>query len=118
MGQFHFDPVTYLDMVVAEVPTYLELQRQVADATRGLGARDILDLGVGTGETAAVVLPLHPRATLVGIDESAEMLEVARSRFPDASLRVSRLEDQLPGGAIRPRRLGPRRPSRRWAWHG
>ena len=58
----------------------------------------ILDLGVGTGETARHVLEVHPGAHLVGIDESPEMLAVAQSALPDADLREGRLEDRLPEG--------------------
>jgi tRNA (cmo5U34)-methyltransferase len=44
------------------------------------------------------VLDLHPRAALVGIDASAEMLAVASADVAGADLRVSRLEDPLPEG--------------------
>ena len=36
--QFHFDPATYLDMVLTEIPAYLELQEATAEATAGLAA--------------------------------------------------------------------------------
>lgn len=96
--QFHFDPDTYMDMVVAEVPAYRQLQREVANAAEGVDAGRILDLGAGTGETAAGVVAVYPTAELVGIDESEAMLEHAKTRFPDADLRVSRLENPLPDG--------------------
>jgi tRNA (cmo5U34)-methyltransferase len=98
-GQYHFDPVTYMDMILAEVPGYRDLQRRVAEAASGIDAGSILELGVGTGETASVVLAVHPAARLVGIDESESMLAVARDRFPAADLRVQRLEDPLPPGS-------------------
>jgi tRNA (cmo5U34)-methyltransferase len=69
-GQYHFDPATYLTMTPAEVPAYRDLQHHVAEATRSIDAGSILDLGVGTGETASVVLTVHPAARLVGIDEN------------------------------------------------
>lgn len=97
-GQYHFSPASYLDMMLAEVPGYRELQHQVAEATRGTGARSVLDLGIGTGETAAAVLAVHPAAHLTGIDQSEPMLAQARARFPGADLRVQRLEDPLPEG--------------------
>ena len=97
--QYHFDPATYLDMILAEVPAYTDLQRQLAEATTGIEAGAILELGVGTGETAAAVLAAHPAARLVGIDESEPMLARARDRFPDADLRVQRLEEPLPEGS-------------------
>jgi tRNA (cmo5U34)-methyltransferase len=96
--QYHFDPATYLDMITAEVPAYRELQRHLAEATAGIEAGAILELGVGTGETAAAVMAVHPAARLVGIDESGPMLARARDRFPAADLRVQRLEDPLPEG--------------------
>jgi tRNA (cmo5U34)-methyltransferase len=96
--QFHFDPDTYMEMVLAEVPAYRELQREIARATAGPDVRRILDLGAGTGETAEAVLAVHPTAELVGIEESPAMLEHARRRLPGADLLVSRLEDPLPEG--------------------
>jgi tRNA (cmo5U34)-methyltransferase len=98
--QFHFDPATYLDAVRAELPDYDELQDRTAQATEGINARSILDLGVGTGETIARVVQLHPSAHVVGIDENPEMLEVARQRLPEADFLVGRLEDPLPVGSF------------------
>jgi len=98
-GQYHFDPATYLAMVLGEVPAYRDLQHHVAEAARGVDAGSILELGTGTGETAAAVLAVHPGARLVGIDESEPMLALAGDRLPGADLRVQRLEDPLPEGA-------------------
>jgi SAM-dependent methyltransferase len=96
VAQFHFDPAHYLELMHDEVPRYVELQEETARATDGVTARTILELGVGTGETARRVLARHPGATLVGIDASAEML--AAASLPGADLRVGRLEDPLPEG--------------------
>ena len=101
--QFHLDAATYLERIRKEVPAYDELQDAVAEATAGIHAEWVLELGVGTGETSRRVLDLHPEAELVGIDESAEMLAAA-SIDVAADLRVSRLEDPLPEGN-RPRGL-------------
>lgn len=101
MGQFHFDPEGYLDRIRDEVPAYDELQERVAAATIGVEARRVLDLGVGTGETARRVLALHAEARLTGIDSSARMLERARATLPAGrvdELAVSRLEEPLPRG--------------------
>jgi tRNA (cmo5U34)-methyltransferase len=97
-GQYHFFPEAYLELIRSEVPAYDRLQDEVARATTWRPARTILDLGVGTGVTAQRVLAIHPDAHLVGIDESAEMLDAAREVLPGADLRVSRLEDTLPDG--------------------
>ena len=95
MGQFHFHPDEYLELMHSELPAYERLQDAAAAAT-GSHATRLLELGTGTGETARRVLARHPGATLVGIDVSADMLAVAD--LPGADLRVARLEDPLPGG--------------------
>jgi tRNA (cmo5U34)-methyltransferase len=97
MSQFHFHPDDYLELMHSEMPAYERLQDETAAAT-GSGARRILELGIGTGETARRVVARHPGAALVGIDASAEML--AAAGLPDADLRVARLEDPLPPGTF------------------
>ena len=96
--QFHFDPDSYLDMVRAEVPDYERVQDLVAEAAGEIAAHAILDLGTGTGETLRRVVQRHPDARVVGIDESDQMLAVARDLVPNADLRVARLQDELPDG--------------------
>jgi L-threonylcarbamoyladenylate synthase len=97
--QFHFDAESYDATIAAEIPVYDELQEQLQLAS-GDGAMRILDLGTGTGETARRLLAHHRGATLVGVDESREMLAVAAARLPAdrVSLVVSRLEQPLPEG--------------------
>jgi tRNA (cmo5U34)-methyltransferase len=95
VSQYHFTPERYLALIKEDLPAYDELQDAVAAATEGVDARRVLDLGVGTGETARRVLLLHPGATLVAIDSSAEMVAAATV---GGDLRVARLEDELPRG--------------------
>ena len=96
--EWKWDPETYLNSMLAEVPGYAELQEHAAAATDGVSARTILELGIGTGETTRRVLARHPGAALTAIDSSPEMLERGRALFPHADLRLSRLEDPLPEG--------------------
>jgi tRNA (cmo5U34)-methyltransferase len=99
VGQYHFTPDRYLESVQAEVPDYETLQERVAASTGEAGVRELLELGVGTGETARRVLGRHPGARLTGIDESPPMLERARTSLPRSTdLRVGRLQDALPAG--------------------
>jgi tRNA (cmo5U34)-methyltransferase len=100
VSQFHFDPETYLDLIEAEVPAYRRLQAEVAEATEGVAAASILDLGTGTGETLAAVLAHHPGSRALGLDEDPHMLDAARPRFADQSveLRRAQLADPLPVG--------------------
>jgi SAM-dependent methyltransferase len=99
--QFHFDPSTYADEIRADIPLFDAFEDAVVAATgEGGGARSILELGTGTGETAARLLERHPDASLVGIDVSEPMLAAARSRLPAgrSSLHEGRLQDPLPAG--------------------
>ena len=96
MGQFHFDPDRYLELMHAEVQGYDELQDEVVRAAEGLHAADVLELGTGTGETAARILALYPEARLTGLDSSPHMLAAARAKLGrDPLLIVARLEDPL-----------------------
>jgi len=92
---FEWDPEAYLELMHEEIPGYEELQDAVAVAASG---RNVLELGTGTGETAARVLARNPAARWTGIDASEPMLARAQERLPEADLRVGRLEDILPDG--------------------
>ncbi len=95
---WQWDPESYLGEILDEIPAYEELQERTAAATADFGAREILELGIGTGETTRRVLDRHPGTRLTALDSSPEMLERARARFPEADLRLARLEDELPEG--------------------
>ena len=100
MGQFHFHPDEYVQLMRSELPDYERLQDELVAATRAVAARRILELGSGSGETTRRVLAAHPDAQLVGIDASEEMLAAARETLAGApaTLRAARLEDPLPSG--------------------
>jgi tRNA threonylcarbamoyl adenosine modification protein (Sua5/YciO/YrdC/YwlC family) len=97
--QYHFDADSYADEIRADLPSYEALQDELAGAS-GSGARRILELGTGTGETARRLLARHPDAVLVGIDENERMLAVAGEALDGdrVELRVRRIEDPLPDG--------------------
>ena len=98
MTQWHWDPETYLKNMLEEVPSYPDLQAQTAAAAKDVPALTILELGIGTGETAKRVLAAHPDARLTAIDSSEKMIERARRVVPQVDLRLARLEDPLPDG--------------------
>jgi tRNA (cmo5U34)-methyltransferase len=99
MRDYHFTPESYLAMLREAVPGYDRMEDQTVAAT-GAGAKSVLELGIGTGETARRVLARHPEAKLTGIDASPGMVGVARDTLPShrVSLLVGRLEDPLPEG--------------------
>src|SRR3954462_2124650 len=96
MGQFHWDPDGYLEMVRVEVPDYDRIQDELARATDGIDARRVLELGTGSGVTSRRVLARHPHAHLTGVDSSEHML--AAADLPGADLRLQDLRDPLPDG--------------------
>jgi tRNA (cmo5U34)-methyltransferase len=100
VSEDHFDPGTYTEWIRQEIPHYDDLQESIATATEAVRATAILDLGSGTGETLARVLPRHRGARVVGVDESEGMLGVARARLTDydVTLLVADLLDPLPPG--------------------
>ena len=97
--QFHFDPATYTEEIRADVPEYDRFQDELVSAS-GTGARQILELGTGTGETARRLLARHPEASLVGVDVNPEMLAAAGEVLPRerVDLRAAALQDELPAG--------------------
>lgn len=102
MGQFHWDPDSYLSLMREEVPDYGRLQAEAVRASCEVQARSILELGTGTGETARRILAAHRRARLQGIDASEEMLVAARAALAgeDVQLDVGQLENPLPSGSF------------------
>jgi cyclopropane fatty-acyl-phospholipid synthase-like methyltransferase len=76
---------------------FVRREREYLDALlAGLApGATVLDLGCGTGRPmAAHVLACGHR--IVGVDQSRELLALARRRFPGATWIESRIEDYLP----------------------
>jgi tRNA (cmo5U34)-methyltransferase len=98
VGEWEWNPDTYLAEMADEIPGYEELQAAVVAATAAAQVTRVLELGTGTGETALRLKAEHPGSEWVGIDSSEAMLARASERLPDADLRLQRLEDELPSG--------------------
>ncbi len=94
-AQFHLSPETYLDEIRAEVPRYDELQEETIQAVP-FSPQRVLELGVGTGETARRLLERYPDAELTGLDSQPEM--VFKARELGIEVRLARMEDPLPDG--------------------
>jgi tRNA (cmo5U34)-methyltransferase len=77
------------DMVSRSVPMYAEIQRMLAELAAGFATEgsNIYDLGCSTGTTLTLLHEQLPvRANLIGIDNSAEMLEQCRSKLAERRL--------------------------------
>src|SRR5215510_6176356 len=95
MGQFHWKPDTYLDLIRAEVPRYDELQEQ-AIAAIPFAPERVLELGMGTGETTRRLIEAYADSWVIGLDSSPDMVFRAREMYDDVQL--ARIEDPLPDG--------------------
>ena len=97
--QYHFEADSYTDAIRADVPSYDLLQDELAGAS-GSGARRILELGTGTGETARRLLARHREHPFVLVDAHQHRVRVAGEALPRdrVDLRVGRIEDPLPDG--------------------
>jgi demethylmenaquinone methyltransferase / 2-methoxy-6-polyprenyl-1,4-benzoquinol methylase len=72
-------------------------RRALVDAVAPVDGQRILDVATGTGMVAAELLARAADCTVVGLDQSAEMLAGARARFaavPDYAARVELIEGQ------------------------
>jgi len=84
--------------------------RMVAVALEILSEREplstvALELGIGTGFFASRFLQRHKKATIIGIDGAASMIELARARLLEAGVadrvrfKTSSFEELVPGDA-------------------
>jgi tRNA (cmo5U34)-methyltransferase len=104
---FKFDSRTagvFDDMVGRSVPFYDEIQRMTTElaADFAVPGTNLYDLGCATGTTLAALEPVvDPRVRFVGIDNSAQMLDKARTKLEalpsrrERSLVVGDLHDEL-----------------------
>jgi tRNA (cmo5U34)-methyltransferase len=95
----HFEKKYYdYDRLILElVPKYEEMQRNVIDLLDFQEDKNlsVLDLGVGTGQTASLILKKFPNSELDGVDISPKMIEQAKIRLKDFLDRVSFAEKDI-----------------------
>lgn len=61
----------------------------------GLSPHSVLDIGSGPGNSTAVLREAFPKAAILGIDSSDNMLSRARSAHPDLEFRKCEVPDDL-----------------------
>jgi trans-aconitate 2-methyltransferase len=86
---------------------YLKFERERTRAARDLLAqlpefepRNVFDLGCGPGNSTELLATAFPRATIVGIDFSDDMLAVAKSRLGSAKFIKQDIENWRPTGSV------------------
>lgn len=79
---------------------YLIFQRQrtqpaidLAKRVQGCGAKSIVDIGCGPGNSTAVLQDTFPGAKILGIDSSEAMIAKAREKHSDIDFEVRSAED-------------------------
>ncbi|MGN6162669.1 MAG: methyltransferase domain-containing protein [Marmoricola sp.] len=90
----HWDPQLYLQFGDERARALVDLVSRIPadDPT------DVVDLGCGPGNSTAILAQRWPRASLVGVDSSTEMIEKARASLPSASFEVDDLRGWLGKG--------------------
>jgi trans-aconitate 2-methyltransferase len=67
--------------------------RDLLAAVPPIEATTVVDLGCGPGNSTEVLAARYPAAQVSAIDSSADMIEAARKRVPDAALAVEDIHD-------------------------
>lgn len=95
--QFETEYEEYDKNVREVLPDYEEMNKKVIEEVnldKG-GELEILDLGIGTGQTAIGLLEKFPKSRVTGIDLSPKMLEMAKNRLIKFSDRVKFIEEDI-----------------------
>ncbi len=91
-----WDPNRYLRHATLRTRPAVELLARVSTDSP---AR-VVDVGCGPANSTALLLDRWPRAHLVGIDSSPEMVDAARRALPDATFELADLRTWTPPGKL------------------
>ena len=73
-----------------------ERTRPARDLLQAVPANEVnraADLGCGPGNSTALIAGRYPGASIVGIDNSADMIAAAQQRLPHATFQLASIED-------------------------
>jgi trans-aconitate 2-methyltransferase len=92
-----WDPVTYLEFADERSRPFVDLLRSVHAADPKL----VVDLGCGTGHLTASLTERWPRAQILGLDSSPEMImKAAELAAPRVRFQVQDLRDWQPDASV------------------
>jgi trans-aconitate 2-methyltransferase len=83
VGKRDWDAADY----VAHSAAQQEWARELIDKLRLRGDEDVLDIGCGDGRATAQIAERLPEGSVLGVDKSANMIELAGRQFPPAGYR-------------------------------
>lgn len=101
-GNTTWDPAQYLRFGQERSRPLVDLLSRVPVPEGPDAVRRVLDLGCGPGNDVPVLRGFFPRAHLLGVDSSAQMIQRAREATtddPNVSYRQADVRDWLAGGA-------------------
>ena len=91
-----WDPDRYLRFADERTRPSIDLASRIAIERPST----VVDLGCGPGNSTQVLRGRWPQARVIGVDNSAEMIDAAREQEPHASWIVSGIEDWTPESAF------------------
>lgn len=96
MSPTDWSPATYLKFEGERTRPARDLLAQV----RFDGARKIVDVGCGPGNSTELLAARYPAAEVIGLDNSPAMLEEARRRLPNVRFEFANADVWLPNGDV------------------
>ncbi len=78
------------------IPRYEEMHSLLVQNLKNLNPKPrILDLGIGTGQTALQIMQKHPQATITGVDISQTMLDQAKLRLQQFLSQIQLIQEDI-----------------------
>jgi trans-aconitate 2-methyltransferase len=72
--------------------------RDLLSALPAIGARSVIDLGCGPGNSTELLAARFPNAAVRGLDSSPDMIAAARRRLPQVQFAIGGVEEWADGG--------------------
>lgn len=92
----HYETEKYDQDIVASIPGHAELHQEIANEVTKFAQKEdiknILELGIGTGLTAEIIMNIVHDASMTAMDFSEQMLEGARKRLKEAGFAVAEVK--------------------------
>ena len=81
----------YDNLIPKCIPNYRKILQTVVDNMDDC-AGEVLDIGIGTGNLEEFIFKKFPRARVIGIDTSAEFLNISKKKYGDKQLQTIRAD--------------------------
>ena len=92
----HWNPRSYLHFGDERTRPSIDLASRIAIET----PETIIDLGCGPGNSTQVLRQRWPQACITGLDSSVEMIDTARTEYPNEQWVLSDIKEWCPGNTF------------------